>query len=84
MSDRTTNIVMGLQTTMLGIITVVVVAGLPWAYIMQGRVSSIETNTEIYAERTKEMAADIKSQTINSSRIDELGRRLDRMEAKLP
>jgi hypothetical protein len=84
MNDKTTSIVMALQTTLIGLSTAVLLAGVPWAYVIHGRVSSIETNTQANAERSKEMASDIKSQTINSSRIDELGRRLDRMEAKLP
>jgi hypothetical protein len=79
-SDR----LLAVQTGLIGIAVAILLAGIPFAYSVQGRLSSVETNVANAATNVKDIGGDLKAMAINSARLDTHERRLDRLEARTP
>lgn len=75
-----TDMLVAIQTSLLGAAVCILVAGVPWAYVMHGRMAVVERA----AEDVREIRADMKSMNLNAARLDSHERRIDRLEAKTP
>lgn len=82
LDGMTTDRLITVQTAMQGVAVAILLAGLPWAYSMHGRVTSIESNATTSAERVREMAIDVKEMNRNAARIDVLEQRINALERK--
>jgi len=78
MNDR----LLQIQTGLLAIAVSVLLGGLPFAYSIHGRLSSVEANSRRAVDDLKEITNDLKAMAINSARLDTHERRLDRLEAR--
>ena len=82
--SRTTDRLIAIQTGLLGIAVVILMASVPFAYSIHGRLSAVEINSARAVEDVKAIGGDLKVMNVNASRIDGLERRIDRLEARMP
>lgn len=80
MSATTSETILKLQTALIGVAVTILIAGIPWAYSLHGRVSAVEVTSEATSDMMGVALGELRMAANAQERINSLERRIDALE----